>query len=136
MGVFEKNVTIPGHTWPASFKPDISFEIQDTTAFYTIYIVVRHTDAYHFNNLWLNVTTIQPDGKTTNQPLDLTLATDSKGWLGSGMDDIFEHRIPITPPNDPRPLAAGTYHFIIEHIMREEPLENIMNIGVRLEKAR
>ena len=26
----------------------------------------------------------------------MLLATDDKGWLGSGMDDIFEHRIRIT----------------------------------------
>ena len=135
VGVFEKNEAIPGHSWSSQFKPDISFEVQDSTALYTIYVVIRHTDAYRYNNIWINITTLSPDGKTTHQPLDLTLATDSKGWLGSGMDDIFEHRIPITPPNDPRPLAAGTYHFILENIMREDPLEHIMNVGIRLEKA-
>ena len=135
IGVFEKNIAIPGHSWNSQFKPEISFEVQDSTALYTIYVVIRHTDAYRFNNLWMNITTIAPDGNTTHQPLDLTLATDSKGWLGSGMDDIFEHRIPITPPDDPKPLAAGTYHFILENIMREDPLEHIMNVGIRLEKA-
>ena len=136
VGVFEKNITIPGHAWSTQFKPEITFDIQDTTALYTIYVVLRHTDAYRYNNIWINIQTIAPGGATTNQPLDLTLATDSKGWLGSGMDDIFEHRIPITPPQKPERLKAGTYHFKLENIMREDPLENIMNIGIRLEKAR
>lgn len=134
VGVFEKNITIPDHSWSTQFKPEISFEIQDTTSLYTIYVVVRHTDAYRFNNIWINIETIAPGGATTNQPLDLTLA-NNKGWLGSGMDDIFEHRIPITPPQKPERLKAGTYHFRLGNIMREDPLENIMNIGIRLEKA-
>jgi gliding motility-associated lipoprotein GldH len=76
-----------------------------------------------------------PAGATRSQALELRLATDDKGWLGSGMDDIFEHRIPITPPQNPEPLSAGTYTFKLENIMREDPLRNVMNIGIRLEKA-
>lgn len=136
VGVFEKNISIPGHSWNAEFKPEISFEIQDTTSLYNLYIVVRHTDAYRYNNIWVNVQTTYPAGNVTNQPLDLVLATDAKGWLGSGMDDIFEHRIPITPPQSPVRLQAGTYKYKLENIMREQPLEHVMNVGIRLEKAK
>jgi gliding motility-associated lipoprotein GldH len=70
-----------------------------------------------------------------NQRLDLLLATDDKGWLGSGMDDIYEHRIRIT--QQPQRLARkGLYKFRLEQIMREDPLENIMNVGIRVEKVK
>ena len=60
------------------------------------------------------------------------LATNN-GWLGTGMDDIYEHQLPLTP--EPIQLRkAGVYTFTIEHIMREDPLENIMDVGLRLEK--
>jgi gliding motility-associated lipoprotein GldH len=136
VGVFEKNIAIPDYSWSTRFKPEVTFEIQDTTAFYAVYIVLRHTDAYRYNNIWINIETVAPDATTTNQPLDLTLATDSKGWLASGMDDIFEHRIPIIPPQKAQRLKAGAYHFKLENIMREDPLEHIMNVGIRLEKVR
>jgi hypothetical protein len=29
----------------------------------------------------------------------------------------------------------GEYKFILEHIMRENPLREVMNIGIRLEKT-
>lgn len=133
--VFEKNVAIPKFEWASSFKPEIKLDITDTTARYTIFIVLRHTDAYRYKNIWINISTTLPSGETRKQALELKLATDEKGWLGSGMDDIFEHRMAITPPQRPEPLKAGTYTFSLEQIMREDPLKNIMNVGIRLEKA-
>jgi gliding motility-associated lipoprotein GldH len=133
--VFEKNVTLPKHEWSNAFKPEISFEITDTISYYNIYVVLRHTDAYRYKNIWLNVNTRIPGDTTMNQRLDLLLATDDKGWLGSGMDDIYEHRIRIT--QQPQRLARkGLYKFRLEQIMREDPLENIMNVGIRVEKVK
>jgi gliding motility-associated lipoprotein GldH len=135
--VFEKHATIPKQLWKSSYKPEIAFNIapKDTTARFNIYIVIRHTDAYRYKNIWLNIHTESPAGVVQNQPLNLQLATDNKGWLGSGMDDIFEHRILITPPHSPERLSAGTYRFKLENIMREDPLKNVMNVGIRLEKV-
>lgn len=134
--VFEKNVAIPNHAWSPNFKPTISFTIKDTTVPYHIYVVLRHTDAYRYKNIWINVHTQAPSGTASSQPLDLQLATDDKGWLGTGMDDIYEHRIQITPPKYPKLLKAGTYNFTLENIMREDPLDYVMNVGIRVEKAK
>lgn len=132
--VFEKNVAIPEHAWSSAFKPEVSFEISDTTALYNIYVVLRHTDAYRYNNIWMNVYTQAPGDSIRKDRLDLRLATDDKGWLGSGMDDIFEHRILIT--REPAVLTPGKYTFRLEQIMREEPLQHVMNAGIRVEKVK
>ena len=133
--VFEKNVAIPDHEWSSSFKPEISFEITDTASLYNIYAVVRHTDAYRYNNMYMNVYFQVPGDTLRKQRLDLRLATDDKGWLGSGMDDIFEHRILITRQPQ-RLVKSGVYKFTLENIMREDPLENVMNVGIRVEKVK
>lgn len=133
--VFEKNITIPKHAWRSSFKPEIRFEIKDTLARYSIYAVIRHTDAYRYKNIWINMYMQMPGDTLIKQRLDLRLATDDKGWLGTGMDDIFEHRILVT--QQPVSLkASGSYLFRLENIMREDPLEHVMNVGIRVEKAR
>jgi gliding motility-associated lipoprotein GldH len=133
--VFEKNVSIPNHEWSNTFKPEIAFEISDTTSLYNIYVVLRHTDAYRYKNIYMNIHTQVPGDTLLKQRLDLQLATDDKGWLGSGMDDIFEHRIRIT--SEPQQLSKpGLYKFRLEQIMREEPLQNVMNVGVRVEKVK
>ena len=133
--VFEKNVSIPNHEWNSSLKPEINFEITDTTSLYNIYVVLRHTDAYRYKNIWVNIHTQVPGDTLLKQRLDLLLAADDKGWLGSGMDDIFEHRIRIT--SAPQKLSKpGLYRFRIEQIMREDPLPYVMNVGIRVEKVK
>jgi hypothetical protein len=50
------------------------------------------------------------------------------------MDDIYEHRIKLAP--DAGKLKAGSYKFILENIMREDPLKEVLNVGVRIEKVK
>ena len=64
---------------------------------------------------------------------DVLLATNEKGWMGTGMDDVYEHRSTLAAR---QPLKAGTYTFTIEQIMREDPLREVLNVGLRLEKEK
>jgi gliding motility-associated lipoprotein GldH len=133
-GVFEKNLDFRGLEWPASIKPDISFEITDTVSAYNVYIVIRHTDAYHFNNMYVRAT-VQEPGETKGRTgdYDLQLATNGKGWIGTAMDDIYDARLLIQP--NTRFRKTGTYHIVLEQLMREDPLQNVLSAGLRLEKV-
>jgi gliding motility-associated lipoprotein GldH len=133
-GLFEKNVTLNKHAWDNNYKPTISFDITDTTSSYNVFFVVRHTDAFTYNNLWVKIRSKGPgDYVATAQQFDLPLANQNK-WTGTGMDDIFEHRILLSrkPVRFPR---TGSYQFTLEHIMRENPLKELLNVGIRLEKT-
>jgi gliding motility-associated lipoprotein GldH len=132
--IYEKTKPFSSHEWKGNEKPSFTFEIKDTASLYDIFLVFRHTDAYNFNNIWVNVTTTPPGDTATTQPLDLKLADNQNGWLGSGMDDIFEHRIKITAT--PVRLKAGKYNFNLQQIMREEPLKHVLNAGIRVEKIK
>ena len=132
-GVFEKNVSIPQYKWEYSFKPAFEFDITDTVSSYNLYIVIRHTDAFKYNNIWLNVGTQVPSDTVHYRRFDLQLGSDNKGWEGTGMDDIWELRKPVT--NGPFKFHhSGKYKFSIAQIMRENPLLHVMSIGLRVEK--
>ncbi len=135
-GVFEKNIAIPEHAWSSGFQPDIQLEVTDTTSLYNIYVVLRHTDAYRYNNIWLNLYVTPPGDSSFRNRLDLRLATDDKGWLGSGMDDIYEHRILVNKTGPQQFTRAGQYQFRIEQIMREDPLQHVLNAGIRVERVK
>ena len=65
------------------------------------------------------------------------LASDEKGWLASGMDDVYEHRIPLLRElveNNISIRKSGDYTFTIEQIMRQDPLQHVFNVGLRIEK--
>jgi len=134
--LFERSVSIPRHRWENTYKPTFTFNIKDTVSAYDIFVVLRHNDKYNYNNIYLNLITKQPEQDSTQKVrYDLTLATDEDGWRGTGMDDIYEHRIRLTPSNQEfRFRKAGEYTFALEQIMRENPLKNVLNVGLRLEK--
>ena len=135
INVFEKNEAIPSHQWDSAFKPTIDFDITDTTASYNIFLVLRHTDAYNFNNIWVSITSKAPgDSAAVSQRFDLPLASQNQ-WTGSGMDDIFEHRILLY--NEPKRFPrSGRYNVTIQQVMRENPLQHVLNVGLRVEKAK
>jgi len=133
--LYEKIDSIPGHEWSSAYKPQFNFTIKDTTASYQLFITLRHNERYAFNNIWINLQAQSPGSAAQQFLIELPLASAEKGWLGNGMDDLYDHRIPITL--DPQKLnfkKGGEYIFTVEHVMREDPLQNIMNIGLRLEK--
>ncbi len=134
--LYEKTAVIPGHSWKSSFKPAFTFTIRDTSSPYRLYFIIRHNDRYSFNNIYINLQAKAPgaDSAQTVQ-YDIRLATNEKGWLGSGMDDIYEHRILLTPAGQEFFFKKpGEYTFTIEQIMREDPLNHVLNTGLRIEK--
>jgi gliding motility-associated lipoprotein GldH len=134
--LYEKSVAIPGHSWKSSFKPSFTFTIKDTAVPYRLYFIIRHNDKYGFNNIYINLITRQPSSDSTQTiRFSLALAKDETGWEASGMDDIYEHRILLTPANENYYFRKkGDYIFTIEQLMREDPLKNVLNAGLRIEK--
>ncbi len=128
---FEKNTSIPNYQWNRNFKTEGSFLVTDTAAAYKAYIVLRHTDAYKYNNIWLNVGIAEPGDSLRYRKVDMQLGTDAAGWAGSGMNDIWEIRQLLLIK---RFTKKGTYKFAISQIMRDDPLPAVMSAGMRLEK--
>ncbi len=130
--IFEKNTPIPNYKWSNSFAAEASFDITDTLSAYNIYIVLRHTDAYQYNNIWLNVGLQSPGDSLYFQKVDLLLGTDAQGWKGTGLNDIWELREPLAV--NKRFKKPGEYKFKVFQVMRDNPLLHVMSAGVRVEK--
>ena len=130
--LYEKTATIPGHSWENSFRPSFDFTIKDTSSLYQLFLVLRHNEKYNYNNIYINLYILAPGQDTAIKiQRNLALATNEKGWQATGMDDIYEHRIEL---GEPQKLKAGHYKFTIEQIMRENPLQNVLDAGLRVEK--
>jgi gliding motility-associated lipoprotein GldH len=133
LDVFEKEVPFPTQEWSSSVQPSIHFQITDTSALYNVYLIFRHSDAYSFNNIWMKWTIRQPgDSVARSQQFDLKLANNQNGWLGSGMDDIWEHRILLQSRTNFH--KAGDYQVDLTQMMRQDPLQHVLNVGLRVEK--
>ncbi len=129
--LYEKTVPIPGQAWQNSFRPAFHFTIKDTSSVYQLYLVLRHNEKYNYNNIYINLYIKTPGQDSVIKiQKNLPLATN-ENWKGTGMDDIYEHRIEL---GEPQTLKAGDYQFTLEQIMRENPLKNVLDAGLRVEK--
>lgn len=134
---YQKTVALPGHEWTYNNQPSFKFEVKDTTALYHLYFLIRHTEAYPFSNIWLNIYTKKPNAKTFEQMrIEIPLAQEDGTWLGRGMGEIYEQRMPITRNDNPMKFAQpGTYEIRFEQNMRTNPLPEVLDIGLRVENG-
>ncbi|MEQ1552811.1 MAG: gliding motility lipoprotein GldH [Ferruginibacter sp.] len=130
INLYEKNISIPNLKWLNNFNASGTFSLVDTNTNYNVYLVLRHTDAYMYNNIWLNVGLQIPGDSMKYQKLNIPLGADATGWYGIGMNDIWEHRKLLAT----LPLKKGNYNFNISQIMRDNPLLHVMSVGLRIEK--
>lgn len=134
---YQKTYALPGQQWAYKDQPAFQFQITDTTALYHLYFLIRHTEAYPYSNIWLWLYTRQP-GDTTYEKsrIEIPLAEKSGKWLGRGMGEIWEHRMPITRDDQPMIFSRqGIYEIRMEQNMRTDSLPEILDVGLRLSLA-
>ena len=131
--LFEKRATIPNMKWERSVPVNGSIQISDTSALCNMYVCLRHTDAYAYNNIWLHIEVIGAQDTVFSERREIILGTDALGWEGTGMNDIWDmqKKINTTPVKFKK---SGNYHFIIIQEMRDNPLQGMMSAGIRIEK--
>lgn len=133
LGIYERDIEVPGNSWYYNFHPSFSVTIADTSVRYNIYVILRHTNAYRYSNIWLLISSRGPGEAARTQRVELPLADREGNWLGTGMDDIFFHRIMIHQDfRFPRP---GTYGYSLEQNMRQNPLSQVLSVGIRVERV-
>lgn len=131
--VFEKNTVIPDNRWEMNNIVKLEADIKDTITPNNIYINVRNAGGYQFSNLYLFLNTTTPKGEESLDTIELTLADEKGRWLGDGSGDIWDNRILLKRKF--RFPKAGMYHFELQQAMRINPLPQIMDVGMRIEKA-
>ena len=132
-GLYEKIVFMPDQQWEYAYQPEFTFEIKDTAAAYKLYFLFRHDNRYLYNNLWVSIDSKLPDSsKIRTERFEFKLAS-GKEWLGTGMDDIYDHRI-LLYRNPVKFTKQGVYLVRLKQDMRTDPLQHVYNAGLRLEK--
>jgi len=131
---YQKEEAMPKNSWAYNFRPVFKFEITDTTAAYQTYFLIRHTQAYPFSNIWVLVNIKQPDSSVIKERINIPLAESTGKWLGRGMGEIWEQRLPINLGDSILFHKKGTYEITMEQNMRVNPLPEVLHAGIRVEK--
>lgn len=131
--IVDRNIAIPGHTWRYDEQPSITAHIIDTATRYHIYINLRHTSDYKYSNVFVLLHQQRPGGKDTTERFELQLAEPDGRWLGSGTGSMYTHQQLVK--ESVRFPDTGIYVFAIEQNMRENPLREVTDVGIRIAPA-
>lgn len=133
---YQKEYSIPDNKWDYKNHLSFKFEITDTTSLYNLHFITRHTEAYPYSNIWLMIYTKAPgDTVFKRTRIEIPLAEPNGKWMGRGMGEIWEQRMPISHDGDSVMLRkAGMWEIKFAHNMRINPLPEMLQVGLRVEK--
>ena len=130
--VYTDSFSMEENVWQLTSIPVYNVAVADTVSANDIFFSVRTGSSYPFRNIFLFVTTTSPDGKSITDTLEYQLADEKGRWLGKGLGDINELRLPYKT-NVSFPVT-GTYQIRVQHGMRVEDLKGVYDFGLRVEK--
>jgi gliding motility-associated lipoprotein GldH len=131
--VFDQNNAVPDHNWTYLNKFNYSVKIDDEKIPYNLYMNLRVTADYKYSNIFVLITQTGPDKKAEVRRYELKLANKDGEWLGKGSGNLYNYQAPYRI-NYKFP-AKGVYHITIEQNMRDNPLREASDVGLRVEKA-
>jgi gliding motility-associated lipoprotein GldH len=131
--VTDQNTEIVNNNWPYVNKFKFPVKIDDASIGYNLYLNLRVTADYKYSNLFLLIHQSSPGKNITTTRFEFKLANKDGEWLGDGSGNIYSYQIPFrTNYKFPGP---GVYTLEIEQNMRDNPLREVSDVGVRVEKT-
>ncbi|MBT8256873.1 MAG: gliding motility lipoprotein GldH [Bacteroidia bacterium] len=138
--VFDEYKSVDG-AWDKDDSIEFKIMPPDTLNPYNLFINLRNTNDYKYNNLFLIVEMNYPNGKIKKDTLEYRMTTPEGEFLGAGFTDVKENKLWYSQAEifD----ESGEYIVKINHAMREtgavngiEKLEGIIDVGFRIERPK
>ena len=133
--VSKENTDIADGKWYVKNTPSFGFTITDASQPYDLYYTLRHSLTYPYYNLYLTRYLTDGRGKEIESRLDELILMDPKTGQprGKGLGDLYDYKVLIKKGyRFPRP---GAYRLRIKQYMRQDPLPDIVSIGISVEKS-
>lgn len=128
------------NNWAYQDDLQFVFSSNDTLQQYNVYISLRNTLAYEFQNIFLISSITFPNGKVVVDTLEYPMAHKDGRFLGTGTS-IIENKLWLK--EKVRFSEEGDYVFQIRHAMRKanevkplEELKGIVNVGLQIENLK
>ena len=126
--VYSEFKQLPAQGWAADSALQFMPNLEDTLGGYQMQIIVRHTDRYAYQNLWLFVDVKKDSVLLRRDTIESYLANERGEWYGSGMS---KYTLPLLYMENIA-LPAGEYKITVQQGMREEQLRGITDVGLKV----
>lgn len=128
-----------GSAWSYQDSLKFTFSPQDSIQKYNVFISLRNSLEYEFQNLFLISTISFPNGKVVIDTLEYPMANKDGSFMGTGTS-LIENKLWLK--ENVTFNEQGEYTFQLRHAMRKaneiEPLQElkgIVDVGLQIEKS-
>ena len=135
---FSKNRSMPGY-WEKDEVVEFTIPPMDSLKEYDLFINIRNTNEYRYNNLFLIVSLEFPHGKTITDTLEYRMANPDGSWRGKGLGSLQDNR--LWYKEGVSFFEKGEYKISIRHAVRNNgdvdgvtQLEGITDVGISIEE--
>lgn len=130
---YEQTVPIRKGQWDYADTVRFSFSIVDTSQRYNLYLNVEHADTFPYQNIYVQIHTVYPDGKHLMKllPLDLFDASGQPNGTCRGRTcatDFVLQKQAVFP-------QVGQYTVAVEQYLRFNPVPGIRALRLTIEPA-
>ncbi len=125
---FSAFATFPGAEWQYAAPQDFVVDtLRDSVCpSGTLLLTLRHTDAYEYSNIWLEVVYDMDDTTAVADTVNIILADNFGHWRGRGAGASFQ----VTDTLRRRMPLRRHQHIGLRHIMRTDTLDDIEQAGI------
>ena len=134
--VFEDNREFAERSWNVTEEPRFEFTISDTTLHYNLYYNVRNSLNYPYARLFITYHLYDSMGRELSKKLvnnDLFDQKTGRPLGNSGLGDLYDHQFPIL--QNYAFAGRGKYAIKLDQFMRQDTLQGVIAVGVRVEKV-
>lgn len=137
--VFSETRALDGH-WNQGELVEFKLPQLDSLKKYNLFLNIRNTNDYKFNNIFLIVSMEFPHGKTITDTLEYKMANPDGSWMGHGIGGVKENK--LWYKENVSFFEEGTYTVTVEHAMRNngevegvKKLDGIADVGFSVEET-
>ena len=131
--IYFKYEHIPGEGWSMNNELRYYPEIADPEKRYDISIELRHNNDYPYQNIYFFVSMLQNDSIIGTDTLQYLLADETGRWFGRGSNALFQQT--LSYKKEYLFPDTGTYQIVVRQAMRDNLLQGVEDVGIRIEKA-
>ncbi len=126
--------------WRLQDTVKVALPVLDSISAYDMFLTVRNSNDYPYNNLFLIVAMEFPQGKVITDTLEYRMANPDGSWMGTGLGNIKESKLWYR--EGVQFAEEGNYNLSIVHALRNngqvggvEDLQGILEVGLRIEES-
>lgn len=129
--VYEHDYEIGDAGWAHDQPLRFAFEVSDTQQLYNLHLLLGHTPDFGYQNMYVQIRTIFPDGQEQEEAVSLEIADKFGRWLGRCRSNSCD--LPIIIQQKAYFNQIGEHRIEIGQWTRETSLKAIQSLGFKLE---